>query len=786
MKKLASIIIIFISLQLQAQNNFTQTIRGIIIDQTTEMPLPGASIVVLNSNPQLGGFSNENGEFKIENVPIGRQSVQVSFMGYNTATLNNLMLSSGKQTVLTIKLEEKVILTEEVIVKAQIQKDRPLNEMATISARSFSIEETERYAGSLGDPSRMAANFAGVSSATDQRNDIIIRGNSPLGLLWRVDDLDVFNPNHFGSLGSTGGPISMLNNNVLSNSDFYTGAFPAEFGNATAGAFDLKLRTGNNQKHEFMGQIGFNGFELGAEGPISRKTGASYLANFRYSTLEVFNAMGMSFGTGTAIPQYKDLSFKIDIPTTNLGKFSVFGIGGISYIELLDSKNADLGFGGADIYFGANTAIAGISNTYFFSKNARLKTLVGYNALETNTTVDTLLRHGIQGKFPFDKEKDIDQKFTFSAEYSQKINSRNNFELGATYDIYKIDYNNSFYETDISDWINILKINGQTSMARGFIQWQHKFNNSLVLNSGVYSQLFNLNQTWSVEPRIGLKWNISKQQALSAAFGVHSQTQIKAVYFLEALTDTVNRIYERTNENLDFTKSSHFVLGYDFSLADNLRLKIETYYQLLSNVPVTPEQPEFSLFNQGDNFTFAVYNNMINSGKGENYGIELTLEKFLSKGYYYLFTASVFDSKYQGYDQIKRNSAFNNQYIFNLLGGYEFKLGEKSLLAFDIKGVWAGGKRYVPIDFAESQLKKTAEYDWANAYQNKYNDYFRVNIRITYKKNGKKLNQEYGLDLQNVTNQKNIFAENYDGIKNEIKTSYQMGFMPMMTYRIQF
>jgi hypothetical protein len=183
-----------------------------------------------------------------------------------------------------------VYTLDDVTVRPDIRKDQAINEMAVVSARSFTIDETERYAGSLGDPSRMAANFAGVTSVSDQRNDIVIRGNSPLGLLWRLEGLEIPNPNHFGSIGTTGGPISMLNINHLTNSDFYTGAFPAEYGNALAGAFDIRMRNGNNQKHEFMGQMGFNGFELGAEGPFSSNSQASYMANFRYSTLEVLHA----------------------------------------------------------------------------------------------------------------------------------------------------------------------------------------------------------------------------------------------------------------------------------------------------------------------------------------------------------------------------------------------------------------------------------------------------------------------------------------------------------------
>lgn len=184
-----------------------------------------------------------------------------------------------------------------------------------MSARQLSTDEAFRYAGTRSDPSRMAQNFAGVSGTNDGRNDIIIRGNSPVGVLWRMDGIDIPNPNHFSTLGATGGPVSILNINTLKNSDFLTSAFPAQYGNALAGVFDLKLRNGNNEKNEFIGQLGFNGFEFGAEGPLNKNSKASYLVNYRYSMVAALQSIGLNFGTGSATPYYQNSTFKINIPT---------------------------------------------------------------------------------------------------------------------------------------------------------------------------------------------------------------------------------------------------------------------------------------------------------------------------------------------------------------------------------------------------------------------------------------------------------------------------------------
>jgi hypothetical protein len=296
----------------------TQSIRGKVIDKQSKFPIPGVSVVIVTLNPQKGSVTDDKGEFKLTEVPIGRHDLKVTLFGYTEQLISNILLTSGKEVYLNIELQEQILELEEVKIETEKSKGETNNENSVVSSRTFSIEETSRYAGSRNDPARRAMNFAGVTGASDSRNDIIIRGNSPLGLLWRFEGMDIPNPNHFGTFGTTGGPISMLNNNVLSNSDFITGAWPSQYGNALAGVFDLQMRKGNNQKREYMVQMGFNGLELGAEGPISKKNSSSYLANYRYSTLGIFKALGISFGT-SALPQYQDLNFKVNIPTEKAG-----------------------------------------------------------------------------------------------------------------------------------------------------------------------------------------------------------------------------------------------------------------------------------------------------------------------------------------------------------------------------------------------------------------------------------------------------------------------------------
>src|SRR5690554_2808666 len=297
------LIFVFTSSILNAQ--ISQNLKGSVVDSESQYPLIGAKLVLVSSD-STKIFKNRtdiDGLYLFKNVPIGKYSLTASYNSYLNSS-ETVTLNSGRESVVNLELQEDITTTEEVNIVGR-KAGQVNNEMATISARQFSVEETNRYAGSRGDPARMASNFAGVQGADDSRNDIVVRGNSPLGLLWKVEGVDIPNPNHFATSGSTGGPVAILNNKILANSDFFMSAFPADYGNSISGVFDLRLRNGNTDKHEFTGQFGFLGTEVMAEGPINRDKRSSYLVMGRYSTLSIFQAMNIRIGTD-AVPTYGD------------------------------------------------------------------------------------------------------------------------------------------------------------------------------------------------------------------------------------------------------------------------------------------------------------------------------------------------------------------------------------------------------------------------------------------------------------------------------------------------
>jgi len=246
--------------------------------------------------------------------------------------------------------------------------------------------------------------------------------------------------------------------------------------------------------------------------------------------------------------------------------------------------------------------------------------------------------------------------------------------------------------------------------------------------------------------------------------------------------------YIQSNKDLAFSKSNHLVLGYDYLLNENLRLKFESYYQKLYDVPIKESLLAYSLINSGVEYFVGREDSLINQGTGENYGVELTLEKFFSKNYYYLITMSLFNSKYMGYDKIERNTAFNTNYLLNAVGGYEFKIGKKKngILSLGIKATWTGGRPYIPFDVDETIKQGTEVLDWDNAYKKRYDDYKRFSLRIGLKRNREKFNIELIFDLQYRTNYTSIYIERIDVETGEIENYQEMGFYPMATWRIQF
>ncbi|MDG0973262.1 MAG: TonB-dependent receptor [Crocinitomicaceae bacterium] len=786
------IISLLISFEVSAQ--LTQSVRGSVVDEASLAPLPGVKIIVLGTTQTLGAISDFDGSFTITKVPIGRLSIQVTFFGYETKIVANLDLTAGKELILNIQLSEKLTVAEEVVITGR-KKGEVANEMAAVSARTFSIEASQRYAGSVNDVARMAQSFAGVQGNDDSRNDIIVRGNSPIGVLYRYEGVDIPNPNHFALLGTAGGPVSILNNNVLANSDFFTGAFPAEYGNAMAAVFDLKMRNGNDEKHEFLGQIGINGLEVMAEGPLSKNKKSSYLFSYRYSTLQVFSLLGVNFGAGTAVPDYQDINFKLNFEQKK-GSTSIFGLGGLSNVEF-EGAEADGSVNlfsnpSENLFFYSKIGVVGIKNIYRLTDKAYLKTTISTSATLNNILRDSLLPPYFQEQ-PSYRNISLEGKNNINTQLNYKFNARHLLRTGIVMDRLFFRLADSIFRVQDNEWNTLTDFDGSTFVIQPFSQWQFKLSEKFTFTAGLHFQYFMFNGANSLEPRGGINYQFAKNHRFGFGYGKHSQVPPTRVYFRQV--QQPDGTSSNPNENLGMTKADHFIFTYDYSITRSIRLKTELYYQQLYNVPIDVKNNAYSLLNFGANYSFAFPDSLVNGGTGRNYGVEITFEHFMDKGFYFLFTTSLYESTYTGSNGKRFGTAFNGNYTFNLLGGKEFffqrtiKKGKKERvksLLIDARVTLNGGQRYTPVhqDLSMQLGFPIYEEERTNALQ--YPDYFRADARIAFKVSTKKVTQEWAVDFRNITNHANLFTQEFDVTTGEFKDTYQIGFLPIGQWRITF
>ena len=760
----------------QSSQTKSQTVRGRAIDRDSEEPLVGATIVAVFGEKQSYGICDTLGYYSFK-VPVGRCDISVSYIGYKPQAIKNLMMYSGKETVLDFLLEQNAMELGTITIVAKTKKAGSINDIVTTSTRILSTEEANRYAGTWSDPARMASNLAGVASANDSRNDIVIRGNSPMGVQWRLDGFVIANPNHFGSMGGSGGNVGMINNNQLRNSDFYSGAFPAEYGDLTSGLFDLRLRNGNSQKREHMVALGFNGVELGTEGGFSKNSHASYLINARYSFLETLEMIGLDIaGTKGGVPKYWDISAKLNLPMkrSNLSFIFLPGQSKIHFKDDMEDKSEwSQGDLGEEVHMRNQQYFAGANYTYRFNDNSRIENRLSYQRFHSKMNRDARAFMNAS-KERYDTSDFGEDRIAYTGKYVNKINARNTLNTGINTDLFITSLEKTKYISGNPVKINDNK-NERTVLFGGFAQWQHKFNNNISILPGVHGQLYTLNNNLSIEPRLGLQWKVSETLTFGAATGMYSQSQPRMVYFYKE-----NDIF--VNKKLKMTHSWQSAVSGEYMITPSIRFKTEVYYQYLYKVPVIPSIPEQSILNLGDDYTNHWDEVFVNKGTGYNYGAEFTLEKFFDKNFYFLITASLYDSRYKGYDGIERKTKFNGNFALNILGGYEFKVSKRTSMSLNAKVAWMGNKRYTPAHSVDNNLDFIYDYTKINTL--KMIDYFRIDLNANLKTDFKQISVEYFFEIDNLTNHENVWTQYYNTTQGKNKYTYQQKLTPMGGIRI--
>ncbi len=785
MKQLIQIILFvactLLATNISAQDNKpVQTIRGIAIDYASGTPIPYATVQLLDL-PQMGTTTDNDGKFVIKNVPVGRYDLQASFLGYEPTIFREIMLTSAKEVSLEVQMKENTRLLEEVVVRPRINKEEPMNKMALSGARMLSVEEASRFAGGMDDPARLVSSFAGVTSAVGS-NGISVHGNAPSLLQWRLEDVEIPNPNHFADVASLGGGVlSSLSSNVLGNSDFYTSAFPAEFNNAVSGIFDMKMRNGNSQKFQHTLQAGVLGLDAASEGPLSRKHNASYLFNYRYSTTGLMNKVSPA-GDLEQEMDYQDLNFKLNFPTQKAGIFSVWGTALIDKIkpEIKTPDEWDYMEDAKDSRMKQTSAAAGLSHRYFFDNGGLLKTSLA--TTYSKTDVWESIYDNNMDSAPF---LDFQSRYTnlvLTSSFNKKYSSRHTNKTGFTWTNmhYDMDFDLAPLYTEPMQRISEGK--GTTNLLSAYSSSLFTFNDKLSATLGVNGQLLTLNNTWTIEPRASVKWQATSKSSFGLGYGLHSRMEKLDVYFVKTQATGDKQV----NKDLDFTKTHHLSLSYNYRISDDMNLRVEPYFQYLYDVPVMADS-SYSVLNRN---TFYVEDALVNKGNGRNYGIDVTFEKYMTKGFYYMITASVFDSKYKGGDGVWHNTKFNRNYVLNGLIGKEWMIGrdKRDVLSVNLKLTYQGGDRYSPVDEQATLAHpdKETQYDETRAYSLQLSPMFLANYTLSYRMNRNKVSHEFAVKGMNATGYKEYFGHEYNLKTGVIEPRRLKNSIFNITYRLDF
>ena len=776
------------TLRAQSSPGVTQTVRGNIVDLDSQTPLIGVNVVVLNSNPLLGSSTDQNGAYEIAGVPVGRASFQITYIGYEPVLLTDILVTAGKELILNLEMQESVIQAEELVITAGAANGEALNEMAMVSAQSFSVEQTQRYAASISDPARMVQTFAGVTGGGDDLlNEIVVRGNSPKGLLWQLEGIEIPNPNHFGEEGASGGGVSMLSASTLSQSDFFTGAFPAAYGNALSGVFDMYLRNGNSARTEYALQLGVLGLDAAIEGPLKVGRGGSFLVNYRYSTLGILNNVGVLPEESI---QYQDLSFKFNVPLRGSNRLTFFGLGGdaqdiygkaepdstqwVIFDDRLDGK------------FTQRMGVTGVSYFWLIDNDTYLKATAAVMGERRKDNEFMLVpEENYAGRTLFDQDT-RNWAYRSALQFNHKFSAKQTLQAGLNYNELGYSLLTQNRNTLDGPLESQLDQKGSTQLVKGHVQLKMRPAQALTLTPGFHFTYFALNGNKRIEPRIGLNWQLSEKSALSAGFGLHNRTEPVAIYLANRTRENGTRY--QPLKSLDLMQAWHYVLGLNHKFTPNLRFKLEAYYQYLTEVPVSTDvnRPFYTTLNTESVWDVVFADDLlVNKGSGQNYGIEMTLERFLGKGYYYLLTTSLYDARFTPLDGRSYHSRYAGNVVANLLGGKEFALKNRNLLGFNMRIIYAGGNRYIPLDTEASIARDAFVFDFARSFEKQVDPYFRIDFGVSYTINKASTTHAIRFDLQNLTARENIQGYDYD--QNYQRVPYfHTGLIPILSYKATF
>ncbi len=764
-------------ISLNAQS-LTQTIRGVVVDANTREPLIGAEIYVNGIDPVIGTVSDGEGKFVLEKIPVGRRTVVCRYTGYTSLERDNILLNSAKEYFLELALTPGVEMGEVVVTDTK-RSYQAVNELAVTSTRRIEPEELQYHAATANDPGRLVMGFPGVQPARDNGNDIVIRGNATQGLLWRLEGIDIPNPNHFATRGGSGGGITIFSATMLGSSDFSMGGLPAEYGNAFSGVFDMQFRNGNLYTREHTFRAGILGLDIATEGPI-QKGKSSYLANFRYSTLGILNAMGVYLVGPRNGNNFQDFSFKI-FHKGKKSQFSLWGIGGNSVETYRPADKPWKTFSDYTQYnFTTKMGVVGASYNYLLTDKSYIRLNLAYMGQKQHIVKDTLGPTELAATY--EEEKINNSRLSLSGYFKWSPTTKTTLKAGFLATQLWFDVNSSEYNFVSHTARSAVDGKGSSFLIQPYAQLSYRPFSSLMLNMGVHGMVLTMNQSKAIDPRISAKYQLNDQTDLALAWGQHSAMQTPGIYF------TSKNGIDFPNKDLPLLRSNQWVLALTRMLPHNLRLQLEAYHQSLSNVPVSNNPNDiFWALNTFEGFTSKTLHS---DGLGRNYGIDAVIEKTFQSGSFFILSGSVYSSTFQtqkGGEVF--NTRYNGRYALTFSGGKNWQLNRATSLEMGFRTIYNAGMPVTPLlAGTEATDGKAAVLDNSRPFSNRISYYLRPDLRLAIRKNKAGSSWWLALDIQNVINRKNEDYILYE-FKNDSHRwayRYQSTLTPILTFQLDF
>lgn len=716
-------------------------IKGVVIDKSTRQPLEFVNVLVVGLG--IGASTDTNGNFLITQVPPGIYRLQASFLGYKTELTPEYRVNHVTPYV-QIELEEENASLNEVVVTASPFQKVP---ESPGSLRVIGLQEIEKAPGANRDISKVVQNYPGVAfSPIGYRNDLIVRGGGPSENRFYLDGVEIPNINHFSTQGASGGPVGLIDADLIRSVKFYSGAFPADKGNALSSVLDFSLRDGDMERNSLKATLGASEVSLSSNGHIGNKT--SYLVSVRQSYLQaLFKILGLPF-----LPAYTDASFKIKTRFDSHNELTLLGLGGIDRMKL------NLGIEGEDAEYmlsylpEINQETYTVGGVYRHYSQRHVQSIVLSQSYLNNRNV----------KYR-DNDESSEENLTLrlgSIEQETKLRMENTsswsvWKVKAGFDLNYSRYKSNEYRKVFANALREYDYHTDLSLWRwgmfasvDYAAPDKSFTASMGVRTDGNNYSDKMKELWrQLSPRLSVSYRLIEGLTLSGHVGLYYQLpSYTALGFKGEEGEYVNR-------HLDYISVSQESLGLSWAPNENMELSVEGFYKLYGHMPFSLSD-QIPLSCKGNDYGTIGNEALSSEAKGRSYGVELMFKWLLTQKLNLSSSLTIFKSEFKDGEQGGYvPSAWDNRFILNMSGTYNFP----KHWSLGAKVSCIGGSPYTPYDVEKSSLVEAwnvqgrAYYDYSRYNQERLPVFGQLDVRVDKTFYLKKCMLGFYLDIQNIT-----------------------------------